>query len=357
MHIRGLGPSIAAIFAAVIIGLVVSVPSPSVTRAAPIQQGNVVNVYSARHYDTDDALFDGFTQQTGITVNVIRGSEDELLERLKAEGANSPADVLITVDAGRLWKAQEAGLFQPTVSQILNERIPENLREPEGHWFGFSMRARIIAYAKDRVDPSQLSTYEDLADPKWQGKVVIRSSTHPYNQSLVGSLIEANGLDATEEWARGVVTNMARTPKGGDTDQLLAVASGEADLAVSNTYYVARLRSSTNPEQKAAGDALGVFFPNQGPGERGAHVNVSGGGVTAHAPNHENAVAFLEYLTGEEAQQSLANASFEFPVVAGVPVHPILAEMGEFRRDTLNAKTFGANNQLALLIMNRAGWR
>ena len=360
-HIRGLGPSITAILTALVIGLSVGMPAPSVTRAAPVQapvqQGGAVNVYSARHYDTDDALFNGFTEQTGIAVNVIRGTEDELLERIKAEGANSPADVLITVDAGRLWKAQEAGVFQPTVSETLSARIPENLREPEGHWFGFSMRARIIAYAKDRVDPSQLSTYEDLADPKWKGKIVIRSSTHPYNQSLVGSMIEANGLDATQEWARGVASNLARNPQGGDTDQLLAVVAGTADLAVSNTYYVARLRTSTNPEQKAAGDALGVFFPNQAPNERGTHVNVSGGGVTKNAPNRENAVAFLEYLTSDDAQQKLANASFEFPAVDGVPMHPVLAEMGPFRRDTLNAKTFGSNNQLALLIMNRAGWR
>jgi iron(III) transport system substrate-binding protein len=356
-HLRGLGPSITAIITAVVIGLTVVMPAPSAIQAAPVQQGGMVNVYSARHYDTDDALFSGFTEQTGVAVNVIRGTEDELLQRIISEGANSPADVLITVDAGRLWKAQEAGVFQSTVSETLSARIPENLREPEGHWFGFSMRARIIAYARDRVDPSQLSTYEDLADPKWAGKILVRSSTHPYNQSLVGSLIEANGLDATQEWARGVASNLARSPQGGDTDQLLAVVAGTGDLAISNTYYVARLRNSSNPDQKAAGDALGVFFPNQGLGERGTHVNVSGGGVVKNAPNRENAVAFLEYLTSDTAQMALANASFEFPAVEGVPVHPILAEMGTFRRDTLNAKTFGANNQLALLIMNRAGWR
>lgn len=350
---RALAPALAAVVATALVWQ----PAPTAVQAAPALQGGSVNVYSARHYDTDDALFNGFTEQTGVTVNVIRGTEDELLERIKAEGANSPADVLITVDAGRLWKAQEAGIFQPTVSETLNSRIPANLREPEGHWFGFAMRARIIAYAKDRVDPSQLSTYEQLADPMWQGKILIRSSSHPYNQSLVGSLIEANGLDATQEWARGMASNLARSPQGGDTDQLLAVVSGVGDLAVSNTYYVARLRASSNPEQQAAGQALGVFFPNQAPGERGTHVNVSGGGVIKSAPNPQNAVAFLEYLTGDEAQQQLANASFEFPAVDGVAPHPLLAEMGAFRRDTLNAKTFGSNNQLALLIMNRAGWR
>ena len=351
--LRGLAPALAVAVAA----LVVLSPLGPATQAAPVLQGGAVNIYSARHYDTDDALFNGFTDQTGIAVNVIRGTEDELLERIKSEGANSPADVLITVDAGRLWKAQEAGIFQPTVSETLNTRIPANLREPEGHWFGIAMRARIIAYAKDRVDPSQLSTYEQLADPMWKGKILIRSSSHPYNQSLVGSLIEANGLDATQEWARGIAGNLARNPQGGDTDQLMGVVSGVGDLAVSNTYYVARLRASSNPEQQAAGQALGVFFPNQAANERGTHVNVSGGGVVKNAPNQQNAVAFLEYLTSDDAQQKLANASFEFPAVEGVAPHPILAEMGTFRRDTLNAKTFGSNNQLALLIMNRVGWR
>lgn len=351
--LRGLAPALAVLVAAVLVWQ----PTSATTQAAPALQGGAVNVYSARHYDTDDALFDGFTAQTGVAVNVIRGTEDELLERIKAEGANSAADVLITVDAGRLWKAQEAGIFQPINSETLNARIPASLREPEGHWFGFSMRARIIAYAKDRVDPSQLSTYEALADPMWKGKILVRSSSHPYNQSLVGSLIEANGLDATQEWARGIAANLARSPQGGDTDQLMGVVAGVGDLAISNTYYVARLRASSNPEQQAAGQALGVFFPNQAPGDRGTHVNVSGGGVIKTAPNRENAVAFLEYLTGDEAQQALANASFEYPAVEGVPPHPILAEMGPFKRDTLNARTFGANNQLALLIMNRAGWR
>jgi iron(III) transport system substrate-binding protein len=348
--LRGLAPTLAA-------AVLVLQPLASVTQAAPVQQAGIVNVYSARHYDTDDALFNGFTDASGVTVNVIRGSEDELLARILAEGANSPADVLITVDAGRIWKAQEAGVFQSTTSEVLNNRIPANLRDPEGHWYGFAMRARIIAYAKDRVDPSQLSTYEDLADPKWMGKILVRSSAHPYNQSLVGSLIEANGLDATQEWARGMAANLARNPQGGDTDQLLGVVAGVGDLAISNTYYVARLRNSAKPEEQAAGEALGVFFPNQGTGDRGTHVNVSGGGVTKNAPNKDNAIAFLEYLTSDTAQQALANASFEFPAVESVPAHPLLQAMGEFRRDSLNARTFGANNQLAMLIMNRAGWR
>jgi iron(III) transport system substrate-binding protein len=327
-------------------------PLPSV-RA----QAGEVNVYSARHYDTDQALYDGFTAETGVKVNVIQAGEDELIERMKSEGANSPADVLLTVDAGRLWRAQEAGLFQPTRSDVLDARIPANLREPEGHWFGFATRARVIAYARDRVDPTQLSTYEQLADPMWRGKILVRSSAHVYNQSLVGSLLEANGPEATSDWARGIAANLARNPQGGDTDQLKALAAGEGDIAITNTYYYVRLLKSDKPEDRAVADQIGIHFPSQGVGERGTHVNVSGAGVAAYAPNQANAVRFLEYLAGDFAQQSFASASNEYPVVEGVQIDPVLAGLGTFRTDALNARTFGANNQRALLIMNAAGWR
>ncbi|MDP8922881.1 MAG: Fe(3+) ABC transporter substrate-binding protein [Chloroflexota bacterium] len=331
------------------------VPLP--TLLARAQSAGEVNLYSARHYDTDQALFDGFTAETGITVNVIQAGEDQLIERLKSEGANSPADVLLTVDAGRLWRAQEAGLFQPVRSDVLEARIPANLREPEGHWFGFATRARVIAYAKDGVGPSNLSTYEALADPVWKGRLLVRSSSSVYNQSLVGSLIEANGVEATEQWARGIVENMARPPQGGDTDQLKALAAGEGDVAITNTYYYVRLLKSESPEDRAIAEQIGIFFPNQGVGERGTHVNVSGAGVAAYAPNRDNAVRFLEYLASDAAQASFASASNEYPVVEGVAIDPVLASLGTFRTDELNARTFGANNQLALLIMNAAGWR
>jgi iron(III) transport system substrate-binding protein len=327
--------------------------------AAPrvLAQGGELNLYSSRHYITDDTLFSAFTEQTGIRVNLIEGTEDQLIERIKAEGANSPADVMITVDAGRLWRAQEAGLFQPLRSAVLESRIPPHLREPEGHWFGYSMRARVIAYANERVDPAALSTYEALADPRWQGKLLVRSSSNVYNQSLVGSLIEANGLDATEQWARGVVGNFARAPQGGDSDQLKALAAGEGDVAISNHYYWARLVNSDDADERAVAAKVSLFFPNQGPGERGTHMNVSGAGMIANAPNRESAVAFLEYLASDSAQELFAKGNYEFPAVEGTPLHETTAGLGAFKMDPLSASVFGRNNQLGLLIMNRAGWR
>jgi iron(III) transport system substrate-binding protein len=320
-------------------------------------QGGELNLYNGRHYDTDGQLYERFTAQTGIKVNVIDGDADQLIERIKAEGANSPADLLITVDAGRLWRAESAGLFQPTQSSVLQAAIPAHLRSPEGTWFGLAKRARVIAYARERVDPAELSTYEALADPQWRGRIVVRSSSHVYNQSLIGSLIEANGLDATEAWAGGIAANLARPPQGGDSDQLKAVAAGQADLAITNTYYLARLATSNSPEDQAVFNQLGVFFPNQESGGRGTHVNVSGGGVIKTAPNPASAVAFLEFLTSPEAQLYFAQVSKEYPVVEGVEVDPVLASFGGFTEDRLNAATFGANNQLALLVANRAGWR
>ena len=330
-------------------------PGPAVgpTRA----QAGVLNLYSARHYDTDQALYDGFTAQTGYQVNLIEGDADQLIERIKSEGANSPADVLITVDAGRLWRAQEAGLFRPVQSAVLDERVPASLRDPEGHWYGFSMRARVIAYSTERVSPSELSTYEDLADPKWRGRLLVRSSSNVYNQSLMGALIEANGEDATEAWARGIAANLARPPQGGATDQLKAVAAGEGDIALVNQYYYLRLVNSTHPEEREMASRMALFFPNQGAGERGTHVNVSGGGVLATAPNPAAATAFLEYLTSSQAQASFSEGNYEWPVVDGAPVNPSLQALGSFTMDPLNARVYGANNQLALLVANRAGWR
>jgi iron(III) transport system substrate-binding protein len=317
----------------------------------------VLNLYSARHYDTDQALYDGFTAQTGVQVNLIEGDADQLIERIRSEGANSPADVLITVDAGRLWRAQQAGIFKPVQSAVLDERVPASLRDPEGNWYGFSTRARIFVYSTERVSPSQLSTYEALAEPQWRGKVVVRSSGYVYNQSLMGALIEANGLDATEAWARGIAANLARPPQGGDTDQIKAVAAGEGDVALVNQYYYLRLLNSSKPDEQDIAARTAVFFPNQGPGERGTHVNISGGGVVSTAPNPEAALAFLEYMTSPAAQSSFSDGNYEWPVVDGAPVHPSLQALGRFTIDPLNSRAYGANNQLALLIANRAGWR
>lgn len=337
-----------------VVGLVVAaLGAPLATLSSA--QSREVNVYSARHYDTDQVLYGNFTTQTGIRVNLIEGGEDQLLERIRTEGANSPADVLLTVDAGRLWRAQEARLLQPVMTATLIARVPENLREPEGYWYGLAKRARTIVYAKDRVNPADLPTYESLADPRWRGKLLARSSSHVYNQSLVGSLIEALGPEATEVWARGVVANFARPPQGGDLDQLKAVAAGEGDIALSNQYYLARYLTADNATDRANAEKLGIIFPNQG--DRGTHVNISGAGVVATTRNRDNAIAFLEYFTGDSAQEVFARSSYEWPVVSGTALSPVLQGFGTFREDSLNAARFGANNAQALMIMDRAGWR
>jgi len=315
---------------------------------------NVVNVYSSRHYDSDKELFRQFTQKTGIRVNVLEGPDDQLIERLRSEGNNSPADILFTVDAGRLWRAQEAGLFQPVNSPILTRSIPSSVREPGNHWFGFTRRARVIMYHKERVKPNEISTYEELADPKWRGQLLIRSSRNVYNQSLVGALIRHIGQARTEKWAQGVAQNLARPPQGGDTDQIRAVAAGVGSLAVSNTYYLARLLKSPKPEDREAAQKMGIIFPNQN--SWGTHVNISGAGMVKTAPNRANAQRFLEFLASREAQEALAKGNNEYPVVAGVPLDLVVASFGTFKADPLNASVFGRNNALALKITDRAGW-
>ena len=318
-------------------------------------QDKVLNLYTSRHYQTDEALYSNFTKQTGIKVNRIEAGDDAIIERMKQEGARSPADVLMTVDAGRLWRAEQAGLLQPTKSKLLEERIPAELRHPEGLWFGFSMRARPIFYAKGRVDPKSIQSYEDLANPALKGKICVRSSSNVYNLSLMSSMIAANGPEKAEQWARAVVPNMARAPKGGDTDQLMAVAAGECDIAISNTYYYVRLLKSAKPEEKAAAQKLGVVFPNQS--SRGTHVNISGAGVAKHAPNREAAVKFLEYLASPQAQAYFANGNNEYPTVGRAQDNPELASLGEFKKDSLNVSLFGRNQGAAQQIYDRAGWK
>ncbi|BCX12797.1 MAG: iron deficiency-induced protein A [Thermosynechococcus sp.] len=317
--------------------------------------GGVINVYSARHYDTDKALYNGFTQQTGIRVNIIEAEADALIERIRSEGSRTPADVLITVDAGRLWRAQQAGILQPIQSRVLNSIVPANLREPQGHWFGLSRRVRVLIYNKSKVNPSQLSTYEDLANPKWRRQILTRSSSNIYNQSLTGSLLAIHGEPKTEEWARGLVQNFARPPEGNDTAQIRACAEGVGSVAIANHYYLARLIASNKAEDRAIAEKVGLFFPNQR--DRGAHVNICGGGVVAGAPNRQAAIRFLEYLVSPKAQEMFAMANFEYPVRSGVPVHPIVKQFGNFRGQNVNAAVFGRNNDAALRIMDRAGWR
>ena len=325
-------------------------PSASEPQATEVADNGQVNIYSSRHYNTDEQLYDRFTEQTGISVNLIEGKADELIERIKSEGANSPADILITVDAGRLWRAAQAGIFAPVESEILESQIPDNLQDPDNLWFGFSKRARVIIYNKDRVDPNELSTYEDLADPKWKGRFIVRSSSNTYNQSLVAGTIEEKGEEATEEWIEGLVANFARPPQGNDTSQIEDVAAGVADLTLANTYYLARYED--NPE---VFEKVGIFFPNQD--GRGTHVNISGAGLLQNAPNKENAIAFLEYLASPEAQEFFAIGNNEYPVVEGTPVNPVVESFGEFEDDTTNVAAYGKNNADAVKIMDRAGWK
>ena len=284
--------------------LAVALAASMIFAPARAAEEAVLNLYSARHYQTDEALYDNFTKATGIKINRIEAGDEQLLERIRSEGANSPADVLMIVDAARLWSAQQQGLFQPVKSNALADRIPASMRDPDGNWFGFSSRARVIVYDKAAVKASDVATYESLADPKNKGKICTRAGSHPYNLSLVGALISHNGEAKTEEWAKGVVANMARTPRGGDTDQIKGVAAGECAIALSNTYYYVRLLRSAKPEEKEWAAKTGVVWPDQA--SYGTHVNISGAGVLKHAPHRENAIKFLEYLASDSAQTYFA---------------------------------------------------
>ncbi|MDQ3028018.1 MAG: Fe(3+) ABC transporter substrate-binding protein [Pseudomonadota bacterium] len=325
------------------------------TATATPAQERVLNLYTSRHYQTDEALYENFTRLTGYRVNRIEAGDDAIVERMKQEGARSPADVLMTVDAGRLWRAEQAGLLQPVKSRLLDDQVPRELRHPDGLWYGFSMRARPIFYAKGRIDPATLRDYEDLADPRFKGKVCVRSSSNVYNLSLMSSMIAAAGPERAEQWARGVVANFARDPKGGDTDQLTALAAGECDVALANTYYFVRLVKSVKIDERTAAGKIGVVFPNQA--NRGTHVNISGAGVARHAPHRDAAVTFLEYLAGREAQGYFANGNNEYSVVGKVVANRELAALGDFKKDSLNVSLLGRNQAAAQQIYDRAGWK
>ena len=322
--------------------------------AAAGTQAQVVNLYTARHYQTDEALYTNFTKETGIKINRIEGKEDELLERIKNEGASSPADVFITVDASRLELADKAGVFQPVQSKALEARVPANLRTP--NWLAFSTRARVIVYNTKAVNPEWVQSYEDLANPRLKGQICVRSGSHPYNLSLGAALLTHDGEAKTEAWAKGLVANFARAPKGGDSDQLRAVAAGECFVAIANSYYVARLMRSSKPEDVKDMAALTVVWPNQK--SWGTHVNVSGAGVIKTAPNKANAVKFLEYLTSDSAQAYFADGNNEWPVVKGVTVkNPALEKLGPFKADELPVEQWAPNTVAAQKIFDRAGWR
>ncbi len=326
-----------------------------VSRRSQAQTGTL-NLYSARHYNTDEALYGNFADLSGIKINRIDAEPDPLVQRLKAEGDKSPCDVLITTDAGRIERAREMGLLQPISSAVLTKAVPAHLRDPDNNWFGFSKRARVIFYNKEKVKAADAPlTYEALANAKWKGKILIRPSGHIYNQSLVGSMLAADGPEKTEAWAKAFAANLARPPRGGDTDQIKGAAAGEAEIAVSNTYYYVNMLRSKKPEDREIAAKVGVIFPNQS--NRGTHVNISGGAVAKYAPNKEAAVKFLEYLVSPPAQKYFAEGNSEFPVVAGVPLSAELASLGAFKEDQLNARVYAQNNAEALKIMDRAGWK
>jgi iron(III) transport system substrate-binding protein len=321
-----------------------------------VAQEKVLNLYTARHYKTDEALYSGFTKKTGITINRIEGGEDALFERIKSEGANSPADVFITVDVGRIWRADQAGIFEAVKSPVLQARIPAAFRDPDNHWFGFSARARIIAYNKAEVKRGEIKDYEDLADPKWKGRICTRSSAHPYMLSLTASMVAHLGEEKAAAWVKGLKNNLARDPKGGDTDQLRAAAAGECAIAISNQYYYVRLMRSSKPDDKKVYERLAIVFPNQG--NRGTHMNISGGGMLKHAPHKEAARLFLEYLASDEAQAYFANGNNEWPVAPSVKLdNPELESLGEFKLDSINIARLGQAQATAQRISDRAGYK
>lgn len=319
------------------------------------QEEQVVNLYTHRHYKPDQSIIEIFEEETGIKVKVINASADELIQKMKMEGKQSPADVLITVDAGRLHRAKEQGLLQSIESEVLENSVPSHLQDVDNQWFGITKRARIIAYAKDRVNPEDLSTYEDLTAERWKGKILIRSSANIYNQSLMASIITNNGEEAAKEWAKGIVANMARSPKGSDRDQVKAVVAGEGDLAIVNSYYIGKMLNSPDTEEVETAKKIGLFFPNQE--GRGTHVNVSGAGVTKHAPNKENAIRFIEFLVSKEAQKVFTNSNYEYPVIENIEPVQDIKVWGDFKEDTLELTKLGQNNKKAVLLFDEAGWK
>ncbi len=315
-----------------------------------------VNLYSARKEALIKPVLDEFTSQTGIRINLVTAQADALLARLGSEGKLTPADLFITVDAGRLYRARSAGLFQPVTSPTLQDAVPVHLRDPDGLWYGLSVRARPIMYVKGKVDPASLDRYENLADAKWKGRICVRSSGSIYNQSLVASMIAADGIADTEKWARGLVKNFARPPSGGDRDQIKAAAAGQCDIVLANTYYLAGMLNDKKSEtQRAAAEKMGIIWPNQD--DRGAHVNVSGGGVIKYARNRENAIKLLEFLVSDESQQWYAESNHEYPVKPGVKASDTLNRFGDFKADSINLTVLGENNADAVKLMDRAGWR
>ena len=321
------------------------------------ETSNEVNLYSQRHYAVDELQYKNFTEKTGIKVNVVKANADELIERLKNEGGSSPADLFVTVDAGKLFNAREAGVLQKIPSESINQNIMGELRDPEGFWAPITYRSRVIVYSNERVKKSDLSTYEDLANPKWKNRLLVRSSSNAYNQALMSSLVANLGSENTESWASAVVSNFARDPKGSDRDQVKAIAAGQGDIAIVNSYYIGLLLASEKAEELSAGNSVSVFFPNQGEDDRGSHINISALGLIKSSPNKENAIKLIEYLTSEEAQDVYVNNSYEYPANSMVEPSQIVKSWGGFKIDKLNLNALGEFRPEALRIFDKTGWK
>ena len=324
---------------------------------SPNKKSNEINLYSQRHYTVDKKQYENFEKLTGIKVNVVKANADELIERLKNEGENSPADLFITVDAGKLFRAKDLGLLQKVTNPKINKNIDPSLIDKDGFWVPITYRARILVYSNDRVNKDELSTYQNLTNEKWKNRILVRSSSNAYNQALMSSIVANEGTEAAEQWASGLVENFSRDPKGSDRDQVKAIAAGQGDVAIVNSYYIGLLLSSSKQEELKAGKAVSVFFPNQGENESGTHINVSGIGLTKYSPNKENALRLIEYLTSKEAQKLYINTSFEYPVNPKVEPAEIVKNWGEFRRDSLDLNLLGKFRKEAILVFDKSGWK
>tara|TARA_B100000767_G_scaffold102467_1_gene98375 strand:+ start:415 stop:1482 length:1068 start_codon:yes stop_codon:yes gene_type:complete len=321
------------------------------------KKSNEVNLYSQRHYTVDEKQYEAFELETGIKVNVIKANADELIERLKNEGSNSPADLFISVDAGKLQKASELDLLQKISNDQINSNIIDDLKDINGFWVPITYRARILVYSKDRVKMEELSNYSSLTDDKWKNKILVRSSSNAYNQALLSSIIANKGIENATNWASSLVENFARDPKGNDRDQVKAIAAGQGDIAIVNSYYIGLLLSSNKEEELKAGESVGVFFPNQAEGESGTHINISGIGLAKNSPNKDNALKLIEFLTGESAQSRYVNTSFEYPVNPNVQPSAIVSNWGEFKRDKLDLNQLGIFRKKAIEIFDASNWK
>ena len=321
------------------------------------KKSNEVNLYSQRHYSVDMLQYENFTKLTGIKVNVIKANADELIERLKNEGENSPADLFVSVDAGKLQKGADLGLFQKINNSTIENNVSENLRDVNNYWIPITYRARILVYSNDRVNKEELSTYEDLANEKWKNRILVRSSSNAYNQALMSSLVANLGSDVASKWSEGIINNFARDPKGNDRDQVKAIAAGQGDVAIVNSYYIGLLLSSDKEEEKKAGNSVSVFFPNQGDDDRGSHINISGIGLAKNSPNKENAIKLMEYLTSEEAQNTYVNNSYEYAANPKVKPSKIVQNWGSFKIDKLDLNMLGKYRNEAIQIFDKTGWK